>query len=339
MPCFAVIPANDAGTEGAKRVGMNNARWSGLIGLCLVACAPSSDPIDGKLQLIGSVGDKASPVVGTSYVEAGEFLQDEEDIATWWAIRREAAATFQYICDGLFCQGDHEDLTSLDFTCSVSSKQGRLRECGWTFAASAGFVNGLTGEIDAQTHFYVCTLRPKGTIKDLLEALAEDPVGAPLPGIDQSFFDILEDCFQSPLESEPPPARADGPFVAVSAEVESWQGIVSALQRDFDDRCGDTFCEGDYTNLTALGLTCSAHSGTGRIGHCNWSFAGSDSSVKRGGQLEITRAAFDCSFQVDGTSAELLAALAGADEATVSLLERPLPRTTKTLYDVLVDCL
>lgn len=317
---------------------MNNARWSWLMGVMMVGCAPSSDPINDRLHPLGDIRDKVSAVVGTSYVEVGDFLQDEDDLETWWAIRREATATFQYICDGLFCEADHENLTSLDFTCSVSSKQGRLRECGWTFAASQGFVNGQTGEAATRTPFYFCSLRPKGNIEELLAVLADDPVGAPLPGLDQSFFDILEDCFQSPLGVVPVSEQPEGPYLQLSAEAEPWQQVVSELQRDFDDRCGDTFCEGDYTNLTALGLTCSEHSETGRIGGCNWSFVGSDSTVKRSGQLEVARAAFNCRFDVDGTGQELLDAL-GAQDGSLSPLQRPLPRTTKTLYDILVGCL
>src|SRR5262245_46502134 len=42
-----------------------------------------------------------------------------------------------------------------------------------------------------------------------------------------------------------------------------WFELRRRLRQDFDDVCGDTFCEGDFTNLQAMSFRCSASMRTG----------------------------------------------------------------------------
>src|SRR5688572_10458519 len=48
-----------------------------------------------------------------------------------------------------------------------------------------------------------------------------------------------------------------GAALRTDAEVEAWYGITMQLRRQFDEICGDTFCEGDYSNLQPLRFQCA----------------------------------------------------------------------------------
>jgi hypothetical protein len=144
------------------------------------------------------------------------------------------------------------------------------------------------------------------------------------------------------------PARADaglrpGSYVDASAYlhtddgIDAWWMLRYGLHRNFDDICGDTFCEGEYSNIQSLRYVCSVHRRSGRIGSCGWSFAASDESVApRDGRISVQTPAWLClSPLATGTTIEaLLDALQG--EAP---LYAALPGTSRTLYDGLVDCL
>lgn len=144
------------------------------------------------------------------------------------------------------------------------------------------------------------------------------------------------------------PARSDpglrpGSYVEVSAYLQSddayeaWLMLRHQLSRNFDAICGDTFCEGDFSNIQSLRYVCSVHRVSGRIGSCAWSFAASEESVaRRSGRISAQTPAWLClSPLVPGTTIEgLLDALQG-DEP----LHAALPGSSRTLYDGLIDCL
>ncbi|MBD8897846.1 hypothetical protein [Rhodanobacter sp. DHG33] len=120
-------------------------------------------------------------------------------------------------------------------------------------------------------------------------------------------------------------------------DINTWYSIADALRRDFDSICGDTFCEGDYSNIAALRFACSADAATGEVGQCVWSFAASDERIgTRRGRIHAAIPGWRCVSPLapHTTVRELLAALAGAHP-----LHAPLPRTGATLYDGLSDCL
>lgn len=145
----------------------------------------------------------------------------------------------------------------------------------------------------------------------------------------------------APPPSEARPRHADyvdaTSYLASDADYEAWFTLRRQLRRNFDDICGDTFCEGDYSNIQSLRFVCSVRPGSGRIGSCGWSFAASEESLvpATGGYDVETQAWFCLSPLLPGTTFEaLLAALAGEEP-----LYAALPGTTVTLYDGLVDCL
>ncbi|MBD8882152.1 hypothetical protein IHE49_16845 [Rhodanobacter sp. 7MK24] len=120
-------------------------------------------------------------------------------------------------------------------------------------------------------------------------------------------------------------------------DINTWYGIANALRRDFDMICGDTFCEGDYSNIAALRFACAADAATGEIGQCAWSFAASDERIDaRRGRVHAAIPVWRCVSPLapHTTVRELLSALAAAHP-----LHAPLPRTGATLYDGLSDCL
>lgn len=302
-------------------------------------CAPNEPDVAD----FDDAADDASALGGTAYVEMGDFLTSDAEIESWLALRLDLASAFDEICGDTFCEGDYTNLTPLDFRCSVTQKRGRLGECAWTFAASDELVLGADGTVAGSVPFFVCRVWPKGKAGDLLAALGGDPLHAQLPGMEQSLYDVLGDCFESPLELEALPEPTEGPFVDVSdnlqnEEVDAWYSMTSALREDFDARCGDAFCEGDFANWAALRLRCSEDVTTKKVGSCAWSFAGSDSWAKKSGRIGVTTGAATCTFAPEATASELAAALA-PNVADESPLMRPLPGSTASIYDALVDCL
>ncbi|MGO1069178.1 hypothetical protein [Lysobacter sp. CA199] len=121
------------------------------------------------------------------------------------------------------------------------------------------------------------------------------------------------------------------------AEIEAWYTAMHRLRHDFDQICGDTFCEGDYSNIYALRFRCSVDDTSGVVGQCVWIFAASNEEIAADtGRISVQPKAWRCRLPLaPRTSASaLLGALA---------VERPLyatlPGTSKSIYDGLADCL
>src|SRR5207244_8745111 len=52
----------------------------------------------------------------------------------------------------------------------------------------------------------------------------------------------------------------------------AWYDLGSKLKQEFGAVCGDTFCAGDYANLTPLTFSCSVSSKLGNVHDCVWTF-------------------------------------------------------------------
>lgn len=275
----------------------------------------------------------------TQYVDIGQFLKDA-DYEKWFTARRELERGFDQICGDTFCGGDYSNIYSLGFSCSVSSKIGKVRECLWTFAASQEEIDARTGKVASSVAFFECRVKPTGNAKGLVAAFGADPLNAPLPGMG-SIYDTLSDCFDEPLGATALPAPGTGPFVNAAdalegSDIDAYYAMTSNLRREFDDVCGDTFCEGEYTNYQPLRFTCSQGADK-KIGSCTWTFAASDTSLLSSGTHKVTRAPFTCTIPVVGTMRELASTLAPG--GSTRLFERKLPGTTETLNDALGRCL
>jgi hypothetical protein len=142
------------------------------------------------------------------------------------------------------------------------------------------------------------------------------------------------------------PARADAwrpPFVdpytyfTEDAQYEAWHALRAGLDIGFEDICGDTFCEGDYSNIAPLRFQCSVQLHSGRIGTCSWSFAASNEDIDAvTGQLAVDVPAWSCTIALAPgvTMAQLLVALGGDDPLFAAL-----PGAAASIYDSLIDCL
>lgn len=142
----------------------------------------------------------------------------------------------------------------------------------------------------------------------------------------------------------PAAAQDSGSYVDVSgyplpdAHYEAWINLRHGLEAGFDQICGDTFCESEFSNIQSLRYRCSVNQVTGRIGMCAWMFAGSNEEINpANGRIAVSQRGFwRCRTPlVPGTTfEELLAALQGDDP-----LYAPLPNSTTTVMDGLIDCL
>ncbi|EPG2417308.1 hypothetical protein QEK82_002264 [Stenotrophomonas maltophilia] len=109
------------------------------------------------------------------------------------------------------------------------------------------------------------------------------------------------------------------------------------LQHGFDAICGDTFCEGEYSDIRALRLRCSVDAVRGTIHECLWAFAASDLEVSRNdGAIVARQPTWLCRLPlVAGTPVEAFhAALAAGNP-----LHDPLPGTSQSVYDGLTGCI
>jgi len=129
----------------------------------------------------------------------------------------------------------------------------------------------------------------------------------------------------------------DYEYFSEGAQYDEWFTLTLSLRSNFDQICGDTFCEGDYANLQSLGYHCSVEQASGRIGRCVWTFAGSYEEVDPAtGEITVQARTWECPTPLAHrtTMTALLAALDGYQP-----LYRPLPGTQATIYDSLIGCL
>lgn len=307
--------------------------WPALVASAIVASGCSSEP-----ENVATEEDDLSSA-RTQYVDIGQFLKGA-DYEKWFTARRALEQGFDQICGDTFCGGDYSNIYSLGFACSVSSKIGKVRECMWTFAASQEEVDARSGTIASSVAFFECRVKPTGNASGLVAAFGADPLNAKLPGMG-SIYDTLSDCFDKPLGASPLPAPTAGGFVSAAdaiegTDIDAYYAMTGNLRTTFDDVCGDTFCEGEYTNYQPLRFTCSQGPDK-KIGTCSWTFAASETNLLSGGTHKVTRAPFVCTIPVKGTIRELSTVLAPG--GATRLFERKLPGTNETLNDALGRCL
>lgn len=126
-------------------------------------------------------------------------------------------------------------------------------------------------------------------------------------------------------------------YLRTDAELNGWYELRYQLRRNFDDICGDTFCEGDYSNIESLRFRCSVEQSSGVIGRCVWVFAGSNEEIDPAtGTIQVTPKVWRCRAPLapKTTASALLGALAGEQP-----LHARLPGALVSIYDGLVDCL
>ncbi len=120
-----------------------------------------------------------------------------------------------------------------------------------------------------------------------------------------------------------------------STDQGAWYDLVRKLDDEFDAVCGDTFCEGEFANLTPLTFSCSVSSKVGSVKDCAWTFAASQTGVdSTSAAISINAPTYQCHVHPKTTAPKLIALLAGSADA----IHEPLPGTTGSLYDALGEC-
>ncbi len=116
---------------------------------------------------------------------------------------------------------------------------------------------------------------------------------------------------------------------------DAFYNLQAELAQAFANVCGDTFCEGDYANLTPMNLACSVTSKLGDVHDCVWAFAGSLYAIDPTSSAITTDApSFQCHFGAKTTAPKFISLLS----ASTDPLNAALPGETTTIYDSLVDC-
>ncbi|HEY8091655.1 MAG TPA: hypothetical protein VIF09_27505 [Polyangiaceae bacterium] len=288
-------------------------------------------------------GDALSAEAATSYVDIADYWKTGADQTAWQAAVANVRLQFDQICGDTFCDGDYANFEPLELQCGVSSVRGSVKACTWVFAASEAIVNAKTGTVHTSAPYYACAFDPKGTAKQLAAALgATGSLQAPLPGLTQSLYDVVGECLQHPIGATPLGAPAAGAYEDASdadgVDQGAWFAMTGALAQSFDRVCGDTFCEGDYANLSSFGFTCSIGTKSKKIRECRWVFDGSHSSVvAKTGAVTVNEKAWVCAVPVKGTAQDLMNVLGAA--GAVEPVQRTLPGETTSVYDALVKCL
>ncbi|WP_312236006.1 hypothetical protein [Stenotrophomonas sp.] len=153
-----------------------------------------------------------------------------------------------------------------------------------------------------------------------------------------SFLLMLLLTLSGPLHT----ARA-GPYVDLvdfptrEANWDRFYALEGRLMHAFDDVCGDTFCEGAYSDYRVLQFRCSVHAGRGHLHSCVWVLAASNLDVDAGsGHIGVDNGRWTCPVPLaPGTTVEAFHAALEGD----GLLHGRLPGTDRTLYDGLMACL
>lgn len=121
------------------------------------------------------------------------------------------------------------------------------------------------------------------------------------------------------------------------AGLERFAAVEAKLVAAFDSVCGDTFCEGDYSNLRPMDLRCSVDGTKSTLKQCLWTFAGSSSSVNRKtGAVTTSAKLFKCKLMLAKNTAvdEFYRVMEGNDP-----LNAKLPMSRHSVYDSVSSCL
>ena len=154
-----------------------------------------------------------------------------------------------------------------------------------------------------------------------------------------AFTSDLAEGQSADLRAQPAPAYQDIEETFTNeVDQNRWFDLKRQLRQNFDDICGDTFCEGDFSNLESMSLRCSASTRTGQLKSCVWLFAGSYETVTAStGNIRPVAKFFPCKIDVQGTPAALMdALLAPGDRGP---LWHPVPGSGRAIYESLGDCL
>lgn len=313
----------------ALRVGF----LAGLVGGCAPAASTllDDDAAEDDADEASALGSKV-----TRYVGIEEKLPPIQHDA-WDALRARLFAQFDDICGDTFCEGDWSNLEPLDLTCSATATQGKVRECVWTFAASDELVEASGGAIQTSIPFFTCRVRPNVHASKLVEALRDDPLYTPLPGLGSSLYDAIGECFESASGAiELDGDGLDGVYGNArdgldETTIDAWYAMTSALRTAYAEDFGS-----EAGAPEALRFVCSEDTYAHEIGDCSWSFADAEVTRRKNGLHRVKEQRHVCTFRPEASPFELATALTA--EGDLGPLDRPIPGGDVTMRDVLEDC-
>lgn len=299
------------------------------ISISIAGCA-TTDTFGGDEQ------DSSS----TTYTQIQEFGQNGAEEA-WYGITSTLNGQFNDVCGDTFCEGDFSNITPLRLFCSVTSKQGKIHDCAWTFTAALHEIDPLNAKVAVDAVTYQCHFKPATTGTKLIALLQASPdaLHLPLPGMG-SIYDTLGDCFDHPIGASEILIGKGSTYVDARdyyATSTRWDSAVTALHSGFDNICGDTFCGSDYSDVQALDLGCSITKSTGNVKSCVWNFGGSYTTIRKNGSLALVTKTWSCPVAVHGTLAQMLAVLNSTTDPQSNVIQRMLPGGVSA-YDSIVGC-
>ncbi|NID17389.1 hypothetical protein [Luteibacter yeojuensis] len=124
---------------------------------------------------------------------------------------------------------------------------------------------------------------------------------------------------------------------AMGAGMDRFMGAEAKLVAGFDSVCGDTFCEGEFSNLRPMDLRCSVDSTKSTLKQCVWTFAGSSSGVnKKTGAVTTSARLFKCKLMLAKNTPvdAFYEVMDGGDP-----LNAKLPMSRHSVYDSVSNCL
>jgi hypothetical protein len=162
----------------------------------------------------------------------------------------------------------------------------------------------------------------------------------PADGVDSVTDEVRDSSAAEPDAAPPEPRYIDArSYFDAPEDVDAWFDMIAELESDFDDVCGDTFCEGEYSNYQSLRVRCSVEETAGTVAACVWVFGASNEDIDPvTGSVAVQGEVFTCAMPVASETdiRDLVAALLAPG---VQAIRAPLPGTELSFYDGLIDCL
>ena len=120
--------------------------------------------------------------------------------------------------------------------------------------------------------------------------------------------------------------------------------FVRKAVRSFDDICGDTYCEGEFTNIVPFDFDCVVSLGTRRVDQCIWKFAASANWIdERTHEVIRQDRLFRCAIPLNASvnqAADFFELIAKADTTTYdAFFDLTIPGGNGvSLYKTLATC-
>ena len=315
---------------------------SALLSVFALAALPLALGCSAKTDASSDPSSEEDDLSGTTYGDLMDTLTGA-DLDRWVAVKASLEKGFENICGDTLCSGDYSNLTTVRLKCSSTSVSKKLKACTWTLGGNIDYVDGATGKLTGDDRVWACPVTVSGTAKTMLDTLTaagDKALQTPLAS-GKSFYDGLTTCFEGVVGNAPPTSTKTfyaelGDYLWNTGDPggDAWEATKNTLNAQFQDVCGDTFCEGDFSDYSGLRFSCAVNANTKKVSRCTWTFAAAEMDVDAKGAIQSTIKNARCYVNVNALETDLRTALSGADP-----IHAKLPGQTTSIYDALVGCL